>query len=645
MSIEKTNLENLSIGALSENGSLAGEITDFRVRSGQQNMAAAVAKAITTQNDLIVEAGTGIGKTFAYLVPALLSAKRTIISTATRHLQDQIYFKDLPTVINALGIECQTALLKGRANYLCIQRMKQATQQNVLDKTLENQIHQVERWSYQTPDGDISSMPGIAEDDLLWLSLTSTVDNCLRKECEHYDSCYVFDARQKAADADLVVVNHALLMADMALKEEGFAKLLPDAELIIVDEAHQLRDFAEKSFTESFNSRLYVEVLNEIDSLLKEEQKQSLQLQKQMGLNRDSFAKFTTLFQGLDERAPMKALQAHRSFNEYYSRFAEQSNIFVDMLKPYKTISEQWENCIQRLSNMLRFIESVCSDKRHSNEMPGIAWFHRYKHSFQIHLSPIDVSALLIEKSKQYHANWVYTSATLAVGGDFSYFLSTASDDDKTCSSYESPFDYKSQAALYLPNNMPHPQDFEYTDRLIKEILPILSMSEGRAFLLFTSYRALHEASALLADTTEYTLLVQGSATKSELLDRFIREPRAVLLGTSSFWNGVDVKGDALRCVVIDRLPFASPADPLLQARRAFLERQQRDFFNEYALPEAVITLRQGVGRLIRSESDSGVIVIGDPRLRQKSYGRIFMRSLPPMKQCKDIASLADYLK
>ena len=640
------NLKDLSIAALSEHGNLAAKIPDFKVRSSQQEMAAAVAEAILTRQDLVAEAATGIGKTFAYLVPALLSNKRTIISTATRHLQDQIYFKDLPTVINALGIVCETALLKGRANYLCVERMKRASQQNVLDKNTADQIHRIEQWSYQTTDGDINSITGIPEDDILWLSLTSTVDNCLRKECEYYDSCYVFDARQKAAEADLVVVNHALLMADMTLKEEGFAKFLPDAELIVVDEAHRLKDFAEQNFTENFSSRAFSEVLNEIDSLLKDEAKPNEQLQKQLYACRNSMRLFTTLFRSLDERAAFKVLQAHRSFDEYYGRFNDSANQLVVMLKPYKTLSEQWENCIQRMQAMLKFIASLCvdSDDSASDESTGIAWFHRHQSSFQIYLSPMDVSTLLIEKSKQYDASWVYTSATLAVKDDFSYFLSNAADEDKVCCSYESPFDYPSQAALYTPTALPHPQDPKYTRCLMKEIRPILSLAKGHTFLLFTSYRALHEAEALLAHETGYTLLVQTTAPKSELIKRFIAEDNTVLLGTNSFWHGVDIKGDALRCVVIDRLPFAAPSDPLLQARKAFFEKQQRDFFTEYSLPEAVITLRQGVGRLIRSESDSGVIVIGDPRLRQKSYGRIFMRSLPALKRCKDIASLESYL-
>ena len=645
--MKKSKLADLSVSALSESSNLATAITDFKARAVQQEMAAAVAAAISEQQDLVVEAGTGIGKTFAYLVPALLSGKRTIVSTATRHLQDQIYFKDLPTVIDALGLDYKIALLKGRSNYLCMERMHQATQQHVLDEKIAQQIDKVEQWSYQTNDGDISSMMDISENDPLWFLLTSTVDNCLRKECEYYDGCYVFEARRKASEADLVIVNHALLMADMTLKEEGFANLLPEAELIIVDEAHQLKGFAEKNFTESFDSRLFIGVLKEIDGLLQQRKEQDAQLQKQIRSCLNSFKQFGTLFSTLSDRAPIKVLQAHGSFREYYEHFIKQSETLVGLLKSYKTLSEQWGNCIQRIKAMLQFIELICAttESAENNKIPGIAWFHHYSNSFHIYLTPLDVSGLLEEKSKQYSANWIYTSATLSVKGDFSYFLANANEEDKQCLSFDSPFDYHSQAALYSPTDMPQPKDEDYTRCLIEKICPILSISKGRAFLLFTSYKALKEAEKLLAKSIEYTLLVQTRAPKLELIDRFIKQNNAVLLGTSSFWNGVDIKGDALRCVIIDRLPFASPSDPLFQARKDFYEKDERNFFSEYVLPEAVIALRQGVGRLIRSESDSGVIVIGDPRLRQSSYGPIFMRSLPPMKQCKDITALEAYLK
>ena len=607
MGNEKTKLIDLSVAALSEHGKLATAITNFKVRTEQQKMTASVAEAILAQHDLVCEAGTGIGKTFAYLVPALLSGKRTIISTATRHLQDQIYFKDLPVVIDALGIDRQPALLKGRANYLCLERMKQAANQSVLDEGFAAKINKVEQWSFDTTDGDISSMSDIAEDDPLWLWLTSTAENCLRKDCEYYDSCHVLNARQQAAEADVVIVNHALLMADMTLKEEGFADFLPQAELIIIDEAHQLKDFAERNFTESFSSGQFMEVLKETNVLIKEEGKPDVTITDLIGSCSKSFRRFSELFQTLGERAPIKALRAHSSFAEYYQPFVEQGNALIRALKPYKVGSEQWENCIQRFTAMLKFIESVCPDGSDAKvgEAAGLAWINRRQKTFQIYLSPIDISALLAEKSKQYKANWVYTSATLSVKDDFSYFLSDCDDENKPCKSFASPFDYQAQAALYLPDRMPDPRNEDYIRRLMERVYPIISMSKGRALLLFTSYRALHQAEKLLKTTNGYPLLVQNEAPKQALISRFIEEDKAILLGTSSFWSGIDLKGDTLRCLVIDRLPFRVP-DPLLKAREAFYKKEGRDFFMEYLLPEAIIMLRQGVGRLIRSETDKG---------------------------------------
>ena len=513
-------------------------------------------------------------------------------------------------------------------------------------KGFATKINKVEKWSFETTDGDISSMSDIAEDDPLWLWLTSTAENCLRKDCEYYDSCHVLNARQQASEADVVIINHALLMADMTLKEEGFADFLPQAELIIIDEAHQLKDFAERNFTESFSSGQFMEVLKEINVLIKEEGKPDVTITDSISSCSKSFRRFSELCQTLNERTTVKVLREHPSFTEYYQPFVEQGNALIRALTPYKVRSEQWENCIQRITAMLKFIESVCSNGGDAKvgEAAGLAWINRRRKTFQIYLSPIDISALLAEKSKQYKANWVYTSATLSVKDDFSYFLSDCSDENKPCKSFASPFDYQAQAALYLPDRMPDPRNDDYIRRLMDRVYPIMSMSKGRTLLLFTSYRALHQAEKLLKTADEYPLLVQNEAPKQALINRFIKEDKAILLGTSSFWSGIDLKGDTLRCLVIDRLPFRVP-DPLLKAREAFYKKEGRDFFREYLLPEAIIMLRQGVGRLIRSETDKGVVVIGDNRLKTMNYGGIFLHSLPNMKRCRDLASLEPYLK
>jgi len=644
----KSTLIEQSVAALSERGELAAAIKDFSVRREQREMTRAIAQAIAANEDLVVEAGTGIGKTFAYLVPALLSGKRTIVSTATRYLQDQIYFKDLPTVTAALALDCESALLKGRANYLCLEKLARLEQQKVLDAPLQGQIQHIARWAQRSADGDISALDHISEDDPIRPMVTSTVDDCLGKKCAHYSRCYVAAARQKAAQANLVVVNHALLIADLELKEEGFAQLLPEAELIIVDEAHQLKSVAEQNFTESFSSYAFGELIKEISKLLGETPKDSEAAHAQLDVCLHSFKLFADILQVLEERAPIGDLQSQPSFDERYNAFAKESRALFALLKPYRGLSEQWGNSVARLKTMLAFINGVLakSDDGKAPRVKGIAWFQRRKRSFQIYLSPVDVAKLLAEKIEPCKARWIYTSATLSVKGDFSYFLSgDANSTDKKCQSYDSPYDYRAQAALYVPSKMPHPKDDDHIAKLLVAIEPILAMANGRSFLLFTSYKAMHKAEELLANENRYTLYVQQQAPKMELLARFINTPQSLLLGTSSFWHGVDVRGDALRCVVIDKLPFASFSDPLSQARRAFYEQEGRDFFNEYSLPEAVIVLRQGVGRLIRSEYDSGVVVIGDRRFYHSKYGHIFRASLPPMKRCDSVDALAAFLK
>jgi len=644
----KSILIKQSVAALSARGKLAAAIGGFSVRSEQKEMTRAIAQAIGEGDDLVVEAGTGIGKTFAYLLPALLSGKRTIVSTATRYLQDQIYCKDLPTVTAALDLDCELALLKGRANYLCLEKLTRLEQQKVLDAALQEKIQHIARWAQRSADGDISTLDPISEDDPIRPMVTSTVDDCLGKKCAHYERCYVAKARQKATQANLVVVNHALLIADLELKEEGFAQLLPEAELIIVDEAHQLKNVAEQNFTESFSSYAFGELLKEISKLLGETPKDSQAVHAQLDLCLHSFKLLGDIVHTLEERAPIGTLQSHPSCGERYANFIKESDALLTLLKPYRTLSEQWGNSVARLKTMLAFIRSALATDEDDSapRSKGIAWFHRRKRSFQIYLSPIDVAKLLAEKIEPCKAQWIYTSATLSVKGDFSYFLSGDADSsDKKCQSYDSPYDYPTQAALYVPRKMPQPKDDNYIARLLAAIEPILAMAGGRSFLLFTSYKAMHKAEKLLAKSAQYTLYVQQQAPKMELLARFINTPQSLLLGTSSFWHGVDVKGDALRCVVIDKLPFGSFSDPLLQARKAFYEREGRDFFKEYLLPEAVIVLRQGVGRLIRSEYDSGVVVIGDPRLQHSNYKHVFLNSLPPMKRCDSVAALSPFLK
>ena len=632
---------------LSAQGPVAGHIAGFSERAQQLAMTRRVAAAVAVGDSLVVEAGTGIGKTFAYLVPAVLSGRRTIISTGTRHLQDQIYFKDLPIVLEALDAPVETALLKGRANYLCLERLDRHGQTQMLDPDAADSVEIIRRWSRETADGDINSLKEVAEDDAVWPLLLSTPDTCLGSNCPRHRDCFVSKARQKAAQADLVVVNHHLLMADMALKEEGFMELLPGTDTIIVDEAHQLRGVAESNFTERLTSRGLADLLRDCESAAKagdsadSADSGDAALAEAIAGGRSALERFTRLFAKLPERAPIAALKSAARFDEGRKTLAGALEALASRLKPLRELSEQWHNLWQRNEAAKDHLARVLDGGG-----DAVAWFSRTARSFQLCLSPCDVSSLLAGKTRLYDANWIYTSATIAVGDDFTHFLSELGlDPDSAQAAFDSPFDYQLQTALYLPENLPDPNDEDYTEALMRGVKPLLEMSDGRAFLLFTSYRALNRAAEWLAAHTAWRLLVQGRAPKMELIRRFGDGHGKLLLGTNSFREGVDVKGAALSCVVIDRLPFASPGDPVTQAKIARARELERNFFAENTLPEAVLALRQGVGRLIRDETDSGVIVIGDRRIRTKPYGRVFLDSLPPMKVFRKIPPLKGYFQ
>ena len=654
--------------ALADAGPFAALVPEFRSRPQQDAMTRRVAEAIAGRSNLVVEAGTGVGKTFAYLVPAVLFGGKVVISTATRYLQDQIYEKDLPLVLEALNVAADTALLKGRSNYLCLERLEQAWRSRSLDAERSDVIERVYRWSKTAPGGDISDFDGLGEDDPLWASMTSTSENCLGAGCPKYEQCCVVKARNRALEANLVVVNHYLLLADMTLKEEGFGQLLPEVGTVIVDEAHQLGDIADQFFSTAFTSHQVMQLLHDLRGEGDEAKTPALT---------DASAEVTAAVKAMVQalsRLPSReatsvalkddnAAAAQRSLAWAIGRLA-------DALRPLEGRSEQLDNLVKRCQDLqTQFMlvlapgddaDGGADEDTAEDEEPGtasqacarIGWYQAEANSFRFYSSPADVTPLLGEKQKLYDANWIYTSATLSLGGDFSYFLSRSGlDEGCACVALDSPFDYAEQAALYVPKNLPEPGRPGHTESVVEVAYPLLEMVQGSrggdaggAFFLFTSHRALKVAAEKIGGETDYTLLVQGTAPKARLIRRFRAAPGAVLLGTASFWEGVDVRGAGLRCVIIDKLPFASPADPLTRGRSALAARAGRSYFREASLPEAVIALRQGIGRLIRDEADAGVVMIGDTRLRTRNYGRVFLDSLPPMKRCSRVESLRPYL-
>jgi ATP-dependent DNA helicase DinG len=614
-------------------GPLARCVPGYAPRREQQLMAAAVRDALATLTNLVVEAGTGTGKTFAYLVPALLSGRRIVVSTGTRNLQDQLYSRDLPVVAAAIGRPVRVALLKGRANYLCEHRLTIAR-----DGALTEELAHVIAWAGRTRTGDLAEVGDVPEDSPLWARLTSTADDCLGATCPEYADCHVVRARRAAQEADIVIVNHHLLLADLALKEEGFGELLPGAEAIIVDEAHQMPDVASQFFGVSVTQR-------QLAGLARDAGVEAMRA----GIGAvagpaDALVRVTRdarLALGLEaRRLQWDALPGDAS--EALSDVARELGRFADALEAVAGVSAGLDACRRRASELTARLEVLLA----GDDVDGLRWIEVFPQSFALHLTPIDAASSLGAAMAARACAWVFTSATLAVGEDFSHFARRMGLEEARTLRLDSPFDFARNAVLYLPPEMPDPAAPDYTRRVVAEAWPLVEAGEGRAFLLFTSYRALREAEAEIARRhCPFPVLVQGSAPRDELLRRFREAGNAVLLGTGSFWEGVDVRGPALSLVVIDKLPFASPGDPLLQARLAAIRARGGEPFRELQLPQAVIALKQGVGRLIRDIDDRGVLMLCDPRLRTRNYGGAFLGSLPPMRRTDSAEVACDFLR
>ena len=619
---------------LSANGQFANALQGFRAREGQQALSAEIERVISSKQILIAEAGTGIGKTFAYLVPAIISGSKVIISTGTRHLQDQLFHSDIPVVKKALKLDLPCALLKGRANYLCQYRLDTSHQQSFLTRETQDHLSRIKAWSKQTFSGDVAEMSEISEDARVWPMVTSTSDNCLGSECPEWSGCYVVKARKEAQDADIVVVNHHLLLADMAIKEEGFGELLPAAETFIIDEAHQLPEVASRFFGSGCSSRQINNLINDAIAEQLRDAPDMHSIRDACDQLKNSSAQFR-LSLGVDKQreAWHKIMhkpvlkKSHEQLVADLEELMEQLHIATERGRGLEQCYNRCNDLHQRLKSYGEPIENGPGE----NKAAFIYWFETFTKGYVLHATPLDVAALFKQQRDALPGSWIFTSATLEVGGDFSHFAQRLGLDDYQQGNWNSPFDYPQQSLLYLPEHLPEPASFDYTAKLVEAAIPVLQASRGRAFLLFTSYRALNEAAGLLDRKLDFPILVQGSLPKHALLQKFRQLGNAVLLGTASFWEGVDVRGEALSCVIIDKLPFASPGDPVMQARLEGIRHQGGNPFMDYQLPQAVITLKQGAGRLIRDMNDYGVLMIGDNRLKTKRYGRVFLQSLPDM--------------
>lgn len=615
--------------ALGADGALADQIEDFAPRAEQQAMARAVAEAIEADETLVVEAGTGTGKTLAYLLPALYSGRRVIISTGTKTLQDQLFHRDLPIARAAVERPVNVALLKGRANYLCLHRMEMTRESGRLETaTMADELQQLLAFAGVTRTGELSESPLGSIDPRLLPRVTSTADNCLGQNCPLYADCYVMEARRRAQEADVVVVNHHLLLADWALRENGYGDVLPPADIYVLDEAHQLAETAAQFFGLSISSRQLLDLARDIRLEQHKEAGDAAVLSEHAaGLEQAVSALRLALGQSLRaawHAAPPVAAEAADAL-------CARLQSTVEALAPQSVRGPGLENCHRRAEQMYANLRAFLSEPSTSAQAMRVAWVETRGQGLALRLTPLNVAEHFADHRARHGKAWILTSATLSVGSDFQHFTERLGLEDAVTKRLESPFDYRQNTRLYLPQGLPEPSSPDFTEAYLQAITPVLAASRGRAFLLFTSHRALQQAANWLPTQGWRDLLVQGDAPQSRLLERFRTQSGAVLLGTQSFWEGVDVRGPALSCVMIDRLPFASPGDPVLQARMGWMREQGRNAFTEYQLPEAVISLRQGVGRLIRDQADRGVLVLGDSRIKRKPYGRLFLDSLPAM--------------
>ena len=621
-------------------GPLGGAIAGYRPRPEQVAMAVRVDEALERRERLLVEAGTGVGKTFAYLVPTLMAGRKAIVSTATKSLQDQLYRRDLPAVSEAIGRPVTVAMLKGRGNYLCLHRLRLALDD--AGPAVGRALATIAAWAQTTESGDVAEVPGVGDDSPTWPRVTSTADNCLGQSCPDYDDCHLVAARREAMRADVVIVNHHLLLADMVLKEEGFGELLPGADAVIVDEAHQLMETAGQFFGTDVSSRQ----LDELRTDLVAEALEAGVFEAALEAHLDALSRSVRearLALGQVGRHPWSVVAG--STAEALAQMGACLGRLVADLAGVEGHSPGLDHVLRRARAMDAALTVLLDDELTDK----VRWLEVHRRGFVLHATPLDVGEDLGPRIRDQAGAWIFTSATLAVGEDFSHVASGLGLEDPATLRLDSPFDFPGQSRLYLPDGLPAPGAPDYTRAVLRTALPLIEAAGGRTFLLFTSHRAVREAADILRSRNgplaNLPVLVQGDAPRSSLLDRFRELGNAVLLGTSSFWEGVDVRGDALGLVVIDRLPFASPGDPVLAARLEAIEQEGGSGFRSLQLPRAVIALKQGVGRLIRDYTDSGVAVICDPRIRNRSYGRTFLASLPPMTRTSEEAEAVAFLR
>ncbi|MDD2665268.1 MAG: ATP-dependent DNA helicase [Dechloromonas sp.] len=629
----------------SPDGPLAQGIAGYRVRAQQVEMAERIAAAIHKHEVFIAEAGTGTGKTFAYLVPALRSGGKVIVSTGTKTLQDQLFNKDLPMVRAALKAPVRIALLKGRANYVCPYHLERSLADGrFLSREDAADARRIAVFAKTTQTGDKAECIEVNENSPVWNSVTSTRDNCLGQDCPDYRDCFVMAARREAMAADLVVVNHHLFFADVMLRDEGMAELLPACNTVIFDEAHQLPEVATLFFGDSVSTAQFLDLARDARAEGLANARDCLDLPV-LSKAMEKAARDLRLAVGLDAgRFAYGQLLEKPEFAPALTLLEEETAKFAALLETQAARAEGLEKCWQRATELQQQLAQWQNPVN-----PGyVRWAEAYTHSLQLNSTPLDVAGIFRKQMGGHPRAWIFTSATLAVQGHFQHYCAELGLGEPETGCWQSPFDYGEQAVLYAPLGMPDPNAWNYTEAVVDAAWPAVKAANGGAFFLCTSLKAMRRTHELLKAKLEdegldLPLLVQGEGSKNDLLQRFRHLGNAILVGSQSFWEGVDVRGEALSLVVIDKIPFAPPDDPVLSARIEEMKKQGRNAFIEYQLPRAVINVKQGAGRLIRDETDKGVLMICDPRLISKPYGRRVWQSLPPMKRTRELSVVLDF--
>ncbi|MBS1140731.1 MAG: Helicase c2:DEAD/DEAH box helicase, N-terminal [Proteobacteria bacterium] len=628
----------------SPEGPLARAISGYRIREQQLDMAERIAAAIKGCSVFIAEAGTGTGKTFAYLVPALQSGGKVIVSTGTKTLQDQLFNKDLPMVRDALKAPVKTALLKGRANYVCPYHLQHAIADGrFLTREDAADARRISVFAKTTQSGDKAECIEVSENSPVWGHATSTRDNCLGQECPDYKECFVMLARREAMAADLVVVNHHLFFADVMLRDEGMAELLPACNTVIFDEAHQLPEVATLFFGDSISTAQVLDLARDVRAEALTNARDCLAL-PETSKKVEKAAKDLRLAVGVDSgRFSYGQLEEKPDFEAALKALEAEVVAFAALLETQAERAEGLEKCWQRATELVQHLGQW------QNPTPGyVRWAEAFTHSLQLNATPLNVAEIFRKQMGGHPRAWIFTSATLAVQGKFHHYCAELGLGEPDSACWHSPFDYDKQAILYAPLGMPDPNAWNYTDAVVEAAWPAVKAANGGAFFLCTSLRAMRRTHELLKakledENIDMPLLVQGEGSKNDLLQRFRHHGNSILVGSQSFWEGVDVRGEALSLVVIDKIPFAPPDDPVLSARIEQMKKDGRNAFMEYQLPRAVINVKQGAGRLIRDENDKGVLMMCDPRLISKPYGRRVWQSLPPMKRTRELQVVLDF--